>query len=441
MHNTPNLSLPVASLLFLMAFNAHSGPPAPENPWSFALSLGVTESYDSNVYLQDVEPLPANVAAARAAGFDPVEANHGSFVTSIQPKLELNYQSSPAFKLSASYAPEIAFYHNADSEDHVAHRSALNFGGIRNGIAWELNNAAIYIDGDENGPVFARPGDIPAIGGIPLRDRREALILRDSLKMTIPMEDFFLRPLASFYYHDFRTGQRASGTGYAYENYIDRLELSAGMDLGYRATENTALVLGYRYGGQSQYDLLGKDSPYDNRFHRILVGVEGAPFDWLKLAVLGGPDIREFSNGTPANFDRDELLYYIDGTATVTVSPQDSLTFLVRRYEQPAFSSHSMYEDITYSANWKHKMGDHWSAGAGFRAYGGDWQAPVEREDWIFTPSASVIYARDAFTAELGYSYDWVDNVAGAVPGTPTAFADGREFTRSIVSLSGKYSF
>ena len=41
----------------------------------------VKETYDSNVYLQDEAPNPANVAAAQAAGFKPVEANKGSFVT------------------------------------------------------------------------------------------------------------------------------------------------------------------------------------------------------------------------------------------------------------------------------------------------------------------------------------------------------------------------
>ncbi len=62
-------------------------------------------------------------------------------------------------------------------------------------------------------------------------------------------------------------------------------------------------------------------------------------------------------------------------------------------------------------------------------------------EDWIYTPSAMVGYTYKKLSAELAYSYDWVENQAGVAAGTQTAFADGREFTRHLVSLTAKYSF
>jgi hypothetical protein len=65
----------------------------------------------------------------------------------------------------------------------------------------------------------------------------------------------------------------------------------------------------------------------------------------------------------------------------------------------------------------------------------------VQREDWIYTPSASLSYVHDKhLSAELSYSYDWVDNKAGT-SSTQTAFAGGREFTRNLVWLSVKYAF
>ena len=100
-----------------------------------------------------------------------------------------------------------------------------------------------------------------------------------------------------------------------------------------------------------------------------------------------------------------------------------------------------MYEDITYSFAWKHKLDDHFTVGAGFQLYIGDWQPPVERNDWIYTPSASVAYNYKKFSAELAYSYDWAQNNAQVVPGTQTAYANGREFTRNLVSLLLKYTF
>ena len=85
-------------------------------------------------------------------------------------------------------------------------------------------------------------------------------------------------------------------TAWVYENYIDRQEVSGGLDVGYKVAKQTHVVLGYRYGAQDQGTLLGVNSPYDNSYQRILVGVEGSPVDWLKLAVMGGPDIRDFYN-------------------------------------------------------------------------------------------------------------------------------------------------
>lgn len=444
MRNHFRITVCVAGLLASVASDLQSGAPcpSPENPWSSGLSLTIREGYDTNVDLQDVQPWAAGLAAVEAAGLDPELAGVESWVSSLTPKLELGYKPSAAFNLTASYAPEIVCYHSLALDDYVAHRGTLNLGGSRGDAVWEWTNAFTYVDGSTIGPVWVRPGDIPAIGAVAVHEREEQCYLRNSFRLTIPTSVGFVRPVAASYFHDFRMEQRHSGPGYVYENHVDRGEIVGGLDVGYRAWENTAWVLGYRYGEQSQFRLFNVDSPYDNRFHRILVGLEGDPWAWLKVAFLVGPDIRSFSEGTPAGFEPDEWLYYVDGKVTIRSGAADTISLLARRFEQPASSSQSMYEDILYDLSWKHTIGEHWAAGAGFRIYGGDWQAPAEREDWIFTPSASLIYTRDAsFSAELSCAYDWAESLVTVVPGTSTAFADGREFTRSLVSLSAKYSF
>jgi hypothetical protein len=135
------------------------------------------------------------------------------------------------------------------------------------------------------------------------------------------------------------------------------------------------------------------------------------------------------------------MLYYIDASITLLPTARDTIVLANRRYEMPAFSSFSMYEDITYSLTWRHKLDDHFTVGAGFQLYIGDWQGPVNREDWIYTPSVSAAYNYNKFSAELAYSYDWVENQAQVLAGTATAYADGREFARHIVSLGLKYTF
>jgi len=406
----------------------------------------VKETYDSNVYLQDNAPAPGNVTAAQTAGFRPVQANKGSMVTTLTPKIGLDYKPGAAFNLSAAYSPEIALYTSAEHEDYITHRGTLNFNGAVDKTSWEFLNAATYIQGSRQGPTFARPDDVPAIGGIPLRDRRAAFIFRNSFRLTQTVGDWFFRPVASVYIHDFQTDQhyQSDKSKFSYENYVDRQEISGGLDIGYDVGRKTFLVAGYRYGRQDQYTLPGAGgvtlhSPFGNYYHRVLLGVEGSPANWLKLAVLAGPDIRRFDSGTPAGFNRNNMLVYWDASVTVLPDKNDTVTLKSTRYEQPAFSSFSMYQDIKTDLAWRHKFNDQFSAQLGFTLYVGDWQQPVNRDDWIYTPNTTLTYNFDKhLSAEFAWSYDWADS---KVPASVEPLTSSHEFTRHLVSLAFKYAF
>ena len=181
------------------------------------------------------------------------------------------------------------------------------------------------------------------------------------------------------------------------------------------------------------------NSPYDNTYNRILAGVEGAPLAWLKLGVLAGPDIRQFDHDIPG-FDDNKMLYYVDAFVTFVPTEQDSITLSNKRFEQPAFSSFSMYQDITYEISWRHRFNEHWATTAGLKLYIGGWQHPVYRDDWIYTPSVGIGYSYNKhLSAELAYSYDWVQNqISTSAPGA--TYANGREYTRNLVFLGVKYS-
>jgi hypothetical protein len=404
--------------------------------------LALKEAYDSNVYLQDKEPNPTVLNA--------VPAKKDSWVTTVTPRLSLDYRPCSAFDASLSYAPDMAIYHNAHSEDYFAHRFGLTLSGKADDLTWEQANAFTYIDGNHLSPTFGRPQDIPAIGGAALRDRRDSTVYRGSFKLTYSVGDFFLRPVSAAYIHDFHTLQQPSANPAVYENYVDRQDVNGGLDIGYDVGKENFLVVGYRYGQQDQFKQLGVDSPFDSSYNRVLFGVEGAPLSWLKVGLLGGPDFRSWASGTPRGFDREKVYYWMDASLTLLPSSQDSIVLLSRRYLQPAFgnvfsggvATFSVYEDITYSAAWKHKFSDHWAGSAGFQLYIGKYRPPTLREDWIYTPSAALTYTHDQhLSAELSYSYDWVENQKAPVVGTPTQFADGREYTRHIVSLGVKYAF
>lgn len=422
-------------------------------PVTFNTEISLKETYDSNVYIQDNDPIPANVAAAQAAGLHPVEANKGSFVTSVLPRVGLDYKPCVAFNLSATYAPDIVVYQSAHSEDYVAHRGLFNFGGTVGDASWELANTVTYIDGSTEGPTFARPDDVPAIGGIPLRDRRAAFVFRNSFKLTEPVGEWFFRPVATSYIRDFKTDQlfvpAATRTKYSYENYIDRQDISGGLDVGYQVAKGTYLVAGYRYGRQDQFkgfDASGRfvDSPYDSAYNRILVGVEGSPASWVKFAAVFGPDLRTWDDSARLRqmyptFNQNELLYYWDASATFLPTENDTVTLKSVRYEQPAFSSFSMYEDIKTDLTWRHQFSGQVTASAGFTLYIGDWQPPVNRDDWIYTPNASLTYAfTQNLSAEVTYSYDWVDSKVSA---SVEPLTNSHEFTRHLATLGAKCAF
>jgi hypothetical protein len=399
----------------LNAQTATSTPP--DSPWSFAANYSLKEFFDGNVYLQDM------------GGW----SKRRSLVTSGTLGVALGYQRTPAFKAAFTYAPELVRFHSYASENYVTHRTSLNFNGVSGRTAWEFTNAFIGIDGGNQGPIFdvASKCDIPAVGGIPLRDRRAAVILRNGFKATHSMGRWFLRPVFSSYVHDFRTEQRPrTGPYLGYENYVDRYELSGGVDAGYRIGENTSVVLGHRYGHQEQGKLLGVRSPYSNSYNRVLFGFEGAPAAWMRLNVLAGPDIRRFER-SPANFDADELRWFVNASLSWLPSTSDTVTLVHSRFQQPAFSSHSLYEDIVYDLAWRRQYTKRLSGTAGFRIYGGDWCAPASRDDWIYTPAASLSYTfHKRLTAEVAYSHD---RARSRIPNT-----QGRDFTRNLFSVGVK---
>ncbi len=415
---------------------------------TYSAEATVRETYDNNVFIQDTAPSAANAAAANAAGLHPVTALKSSFLTTIVPRLGLDYKPCTGFNLSVGYAPEIAMYTSAEDEDYVTHRTTINFSGKVKDASWECLNAPTYIEGNTQGPTFARPGDVPAIGGIPLRDRREAFILRDSFRLTVPLGQWFIRPVAAYYYHDFLTAQRLNTSPqYSYENYLSRQDVNGGLDVGYEFVKSTFLVAGYRYGRQDQFtgpnasNTAFTDSPYDSSYQRLLFGMEGSPVKWLKMNFLLGPEFRQFDSGTPAGFIRYRTLLYVDASLTVLPTKADTVNLRATRFEQPAFSSQSVYQDSKYDLTWRHKFTDHFTVGAGFTAYEGDWQEPVNRDDWIYTTSVLAAYAFDKhWSAEFNYSLDLVENgVSTSAPGA--AYADGREFSRDLVSLAVKYVF
>lgn len=407
-----------------LAQGAGAAPAAvrPPGQWTPSVGLSFREAYDSNVYLQDVGAL----------------ADKDSMVTTVTPAVGVKFQSGPDFGVSLSYAPEVTFFHDESSEDHVLHRVGLGLSGVVQEVDWDWQTSLIGIDGADEGLVFGGPGGAPAAGGPALRDRRDAVVFRSGLKFTRTWGNWFVRPMASAYIHDFRS-EHIDVPGYL--NYDDRNEYIGGFDAGIAGTsgatgaEALRLGLGYRYGRQDQAPLMDYPEEYDNAYHRALAILEGSPWTWLKIAVAVGPEFRRYGDQVPATFgNRDVVNLFADVSATLTPSPVDTVTVAVRQFEQPAFGGRAAYEDLTYDLSWRRRLGKRFTVGAGGRAYNTDFLQPVVRNDWVWSANAVVGYTPvKSLQAEISYLFEdgesRVDNTAG------------REYSRHVVALGLRYTW
>jgi hypothetical protein len=384
--------------------------------WTVSLGVGVRETFDSNVFLQS----------------ETERANHASMITSLLPVASLGWKPNTKLGVTASYSPEAHFFHSESSENHFVHRGALTLAGAAAPVSYDVNATAVRIDGSSIAPTWTGPGGAPATGGPVVRDRRDAAVYRATARMTWKCNDWFLRPVTTLYVHDFQTEQRSLP---GYQNYVDRREATVGADLGYYLRPQLGGLVGYRFGAQEQAGLLSFPEHYDSTFHRVLLGLEGQTMKWLKLSLMTGPEFRSFEDSVAAGFgDRDKINFFVEGTATFTLSKADTLTVLVKRFEQPGSSGRGTCQDFTTDLSWRHRVGERWTCGLGVRGYNTQFRQPVKRDDWVVSANALVNFAFDRhWGAECSYVCE-----RGL---TRNDNASGREYQRHLVALGIKYSF
>jgi hypothetical protein len=421
-HGVPQTVMAIALGSVLAASAAEpdqiAHPATPASPWTPAASLSLKESFDDNVYLQDMGP----------------NANRESLITTITPSLGLAYKPSAAFGASLNYTPEINLFDSAASENFTTQRTVLALGGKADNTAWEVTENFIGIDGSKVGPTYLQPGGAPADGGPAVRDRRAALVERGQFRLTQSFGQWFIRPVVTGYLHDFLEEHQ---TTKGYQNFANRSDLNGGADLGWTGIKDTSLVVGYRYGVQSQ-DQLYPDinaTYYNNHYQRVLFGVEGKPWSWLKLNLSAGPEFRYYDGIVAAGFNRNQTYCYIDSSATITVTTNDTVTLQAISFEQPGFAGRSTYLDTALDLAWKHNLTEKLTIGAGIHGSNNDFIKPsADRNDWIVTEKGTIAYAfSKEFSAEASYLYD---NATSEVPNTPA-----RAYFRQCVLLGIKYVF
>lgn len=380
------------------------------------MSAAIKKTFDSNVYLQS----------------ETDKADQSSLVTSLLPQLSAAWNPGPLFGATLTYSPEFTWFQAEPSEDFVAHRATVAASGKHGETAWDSTTSLVFMDGSSIGPTWTGAGGAPAAGGPAVRDRRDAAVYRTGVRVTGTLEQWFVRPVATFHLHDFQTEQRST---VGYQNFVDRSEVTVGGDLGRQLPRKLSASLGYRYGIQDQAKLLAFPEECDSTFHRVLFGIEGMPAAWVKLNFTIGPEFRRYGSDVPATFgDRNELNLFVDASVTFTPTKADTLALSVKQFEQPGFGGRSAYEDLTYDLTYRHKFNPRWTTGVGGRAYRTDFLDPVNRDDWVLSANTFVNCAINThLSAEASYVYEEGLSLV--------ANTSGREYHRHLVALGIKWVF
>jgi hypothetical protein len=384
------------------------------------LGAEVRTGYDSNVFQQ-------NAGTLRRVD---------SVVTTGELTLGLDYKRPNPTKTSAFagalvYTPSYSWYPGAGSEDHFRHQLVGEMSLTEGSWKFKTLNRGVLIDGDNESPTWTGAGGAPAIGGIAARDRRDAAHYLNRTSLTYTHGRYFLRPVLYACINDYQT-ELDSTPGH--QNYVDRSDLNAGLDLGYLLQPELAVYAGYRYGHQEQSDLLGLPLNYSNDYHRVVGGVEGTPVKWLTLSVQAGADFRSFGPDISDAAEDHLTAPWVDAVITLKPDDRNTLCLSAASFMQPGFSGRAVYQDNILTLTYTRKLTDKLTGTASFRAWNCDVQAPGVRYDWMYTSTLSIEYAlRRNITLGAQAVYEFSDS---NIPNTPA-----REFDRVFVGVFARVAF
>lgn len=438
----------LACPLLASAGDAGKAPVPVESPawvkpaWLMDLSLGVKESYDSNVFL-------AGAAIPKAVPQGTVGyRNVSAWSTTVSPKIGVNFVpllgEQEVFKvLSLGYVPDFVIFPDVSSESYSSQRFTTAIKAQSNPVTLNLDNAFTYIDGDSAGVIY--PDGASSFTNGTVRERRDQWQerLKASLKIDLTPA-VFVRPVVSLTYYDLAT---TFETIKGYTNYVDRYDFNGGADLGYNVTKDVALLLGYRYGHQYQEALPTWIDAHQytatNDYQRVLFGVEGKPFQWLKLEGYVGPEFKCYTDDRPTTgadpaswIDKNSADVYGEASATVTPTASDTLVFKYKRWNWVSSTGRNAYLDTLYDASYRHQLTKALQLELGARAGQADYNPSALRNDWDYTFSAGLRYAVTAnLSVDVSYAYDMGRNDEDTVAG------NWREFYRNVVTTGMQWKF
>ncbi len=411
---------------------AAPGIPGLSKPdWLAAASVTAREGYDTNIY----------GTSTNLAGHPDI-ANVSSWFTTVSAGLTFNLlapsgtQSSGFLNtLTLAYAADYTTYSAAEHEDNLRNTITLTIKGKSGPWILSIDNPFLYVYGSKRDQFYST---YSPLGYAPTRERRNQIQERNTSVLRYDASNWFARAVASATYYNLLIDEHNPvGAFKGYVNWVNRDDINAGVDLGYKLTPDFAFTGGWRIGQQTQarpyYSLVDNDSTYN----RALLGFEGKLLPWLQLQLVAGPDLRRYSDlAHPGLAGANHTWLYTQNQITANLSSNDSLTASNKIWHWVSSSGLTSYQDTSYSLIYKHFFSRQFSASAGVSELGARYDAPTVRNDWALSYPVNATYA---FNRNFSISADFTNT--GGHSHLPTAITPGQNFRDCIYALSAKVTF
>jgi hypothetical protein len=399
--------------------------------WLTAASVTAKEGYDTNIF----------GVSTNLAGHLNI-ANVSSWFTTVSANLTFNLLT-PSGARSGSFLTALTLAYSADytaytavaREDNLRNTVTLTVKGKSGPWTLSIANPFLYVNGSKEDQFF---NTYSPQGYAATRERRNQIQERNTSSLRYDAPDWFARVVDGVVYYNLLIDEHNPvGVYKGYVNWVNRDDINAGVDLGYKLTPDFAFTGGWRIGQQTQarpyYSLVDNDSTYN----RALIGIEGKLLPWLQLQTVAGPDFRRYSDIAHPGLAGDRHTWlYTQGQLTAVLSSNDSLTASDKIWHWVSSSGLTSYQDTSYSLLYKHVFSPQLSATAGVNETGARYDAPSVRNNWTMSFPVNVMYA---INRSLSASADFSNT--GGHSHLPATLTPGQNFSENLVSLSFKASF
>lgn len=411
--------------------------------WLSDASVTLKGAYDDNLYL--------------VSGLGAPERS--AWVVTVTPKIGINLlpllpQPQKAFQtLSFSYAPDIVRFNGTPIENYTAHRFTQALKAKSGAISYSLDHALTFIDGATTPPIYSptlHDDQRSAYASAAPRERRRQLQDRARVAVQYDTDRWFARAVGNLIFYDLMANLLTTP---GCQNYADRFDLNAGVDLAYKLQPKSALTLGYRTGREYQQQFpTAIDKTHTSatsEYQRLLVGFEGKLADWLALVVQFGPDYRRYPATTAVHTTpmshRHPREYYAEAAATVTPTKADSIELKYKQWIWVSSTGKLPYVESTCDLAYRHKFDAHLSLDLGLRYGQSNYTIATGtsalRNDRYYAASCGMGYAfTPRWNATLAYAMDFGRNGEDGLQAL-SINPDWREFDHHVVSGSVTYKF